>query len=189
MLSFSDPKKYFKSFQDEYLFDSPQGAEYYQATLDFLQSLRNKKNFLVFVQKLHTNKKGVYKGDAYNIIWKPTASEEARNELCPAYNLMLMELAKAMGDEDIKYRWLDAYLDGFGQFVQHLVEKGPRHFLKLSQDDTNFKGCKGGIFWDSITRYINSTGEKGMNKFLDQLTKLPSEVKLTDLVRDKMLQL
>lgn len=189
MLSISDPKKYFKSFQGEVLYNGPQGSEHYQLTIDFLQTLRNRKNFLAFVQKLHTNQKGVYMGADFNIIRKPTASEEARNENCPAYDLMLTELVKAMGDEEIKHRWMDAYLDSFPSFIQQLEDKGPHYFLKLSKDDPNFQGCKGGIFWDSITRYINKTGETSLGNFFQQLTKLPSEVNLRDLVKSKIIQL
>ncbi|KAI5734073.1 hypothetical protein M8J77_002136 [Diaphorina citri] len=182
-----DRRRYFKSFQSEEMFEGADGTQYFQSMINFLLSLRNRNNFLKFVEKLNTNKRGIYMGENFNMIQKPTASEEARGMRCPAYDLMLTNLAKAIGNETIRTRWLEASLDGFDQLVQQLVEKGPKYFLNVDKNDSNFKGCKGGIYWDSIIRYVNASGEAALDNLFQQFAKLPSEVTLQDIIMKKLI--
>ncbi|KAL1457080.1 hypothetical protein WDU94_001752 [Cyamophila willieti] len=151
--------------------------------ISFLQSLRNRKNFLAFVQKLGTDKAGAYKGEQFCLIKKPTASEEARNETNPAYNLMIMHLTQAIANETIKMRWFDSYIAGFNQLIQDLIDKGPRHFFRIEENDANFKGPKGGLYWESFVKYVNASGPTRLDKLFEQFSKMPPEVTLAEIFK------
>ncbi|KAL1457081.1 hypothetical protein WDU94_001752 [Cyamophila willieti] len=157
------------------------------AMISFLQSLRNRKNFLAFVQKLGTDKAGAYKGEQFCLIKKPTASEEARNETNPAYNLMIMHLTQAIANETIKMRWFDSYIAGFNQLIQDLIDKGPRHFFRIEENDANFKGPKGGLYWESFVKYVNASGPTRLDKLFEQFSKMPPEVTLAEIFKKKLL--
>uniref|UniRef100_A0A8D8TSM9 Uncharacterized protein n=1 Tax=Cacopsylla melanoneura TaxID=428564 RepID=A0A8D8TSM9_9HEMI len=100
---------------------------------------------------------------------------------------MLCHLTQAMANETIKMRWFDAYIEGFDRLVQHLVDKGPRFFFKVGENDANFKGPKGGLYWDSFVKYVNTSGPTRLDNLFEQFAKLPPEVTMEEIVKKKLL--
>lgn len=163
---------------------------YHKALLDALHTMSNRQGFENFLRNLYCNVQGQYLGpEEFNRIDRPTASQEARDEVKPAYQMMLINLAKSLGEPTFKAKWMEANSKGFDNLLIQLEEKGPNHFINKDKDYKDLRAGKGGLFWDAIIKYIKHIGSKGFQLLVRKVEALPKTVTSDDILNKKLLDI
>lgn len=158
--------------------------------VDMFRTVGSKAGFENLVEGLFKTAAGIYMGpENFNLITRPTASEEARKELKPAYHTMNLFFAKSLGETSFQDKWMKAYSNGFENLLKELEEKGPHYFINKDKDDVNFQAGRGGLFWDGIIKYIRRIGEKGFQQLVTKVQSLPKQVTSDDIMDKKLLDI